>query len=106
MNILITGADGFIGSHLVDYLINKNHKVTALSYYNSFNNLGWLNGKKNKNLKILSGDIRDQNYCLKNFWVLNYTHEAQISFFMSFSFFSPCMGLYGWVRFQNPDIHL
>ncbi len=65
MNILITGADGFIGSHLVDYLIKKNHKITALSYYNSFNNLGWLNGKKNKNLKILSGDIRDQDYCLK-----------------------------------------
>ena len=48
MNILITGADGFIGSHLVDYLIKKNHKITALSYYNSFNNLGWLNGKKIK----------------------------------------------------------
>ena len=51
MNILITGADGIIGSHLVDYLINKNNKITALSYYNSFNNLEWLNGKKNKNLK-------------------------------------------------------
>jgi len=42
--ILITGADGFIGSHLTELLTTKNYKVKALSQYNSFNNWGWLEG--------------------------------------------------------------
>ena len=67
-NILVTGADGFIGSHLTDLLLSKGYKVTALSMYNSFNNIGWLEDIKNtksKNLNILSGDIRDYNFCEK-----------------------------------------
>jgi NAD dependent epimerase/dehydratase len=62
--VLVTGADGFIGSHLVEMLVEKNAKVTALSYYNSFNNWGWLEevGCKDK-IKIISGDIRDPHYC-------------------------------------------
>lgn len=62
-NIFVTGADGFIGSHLVEYLLKKNYKVTALSQYNSFGTNGWLDHfeKKYKNLDILSGDIRDIN---------------------------------------------
>ena len=43
-NILITGADGFIGSHLTEILFAKGYKVKALSQYNSFNNWGWLEG--------------------------------------------------------------
>jgi len=39
--ILITGADGFIGSHLTEALVKEGAKVKALSYYNSFNNWGW-----------------------------------------------------------------
>ena len=65
MKILVTGADGFIGSHLVELLLKKKHIVFALCMYNSFNDHGWLNGLKNKNLKIISGDIRDQDFCLK-----------------------------------------
>jgi len=62
--ILVTGADGFIGSHLVDLLLAKGKKVRALSYYNSFNNWGWLEDvDANKNLEIISGDIRDPFYC-------------------------------------------
>ena len=64
MKIFITGADGFIGSHLTEELVKSNHDVYALSYYNSFNNIGWLNEinkLKYKNLKIISGDIRDYN---------------------------------------------
>ena len=41
-NILVTGADGFIGSHLTELLLSKANKVKALSYYNSFNYWGWL----------------------------------------------------------------
>ena len=39
---LVTGADGFIGSHLVEMLVSKGYKVHALSQYNSFNSWGWL----------------------------------------------------------------
>ena len=42
--ILVTGADGFIGSHLTEMLLAEGYKVRALSYYNSFNNWGWLEG--------------------------------------------------------------
>ena len=62
-NILVTGADGFIGSHLTEKLVNQGHKVTALSFYNSFGFDGWLHDvKKSKNLKIVRGDIRDGNF--------------------------------------------
>lgn len=60
---LVTGADGFIGSHLVDLLLKNNIKVRALSQYNSFNNWGWLEGKKDPNLEIVCGDVRDAAFC-------------------------------------------
>ncbi len=62
--ILVTGADGFIGSHLTEALLHKGHIVKALSQYNSFNNWGWLEEiPSNKNLEIISGDIRDAHFC-------------------------------------------
>ena len=62
--ILVTGADGFIGSHLTEMLLNKGYKVRALSQYNSFNYWGWLEDiPKNDNLEIVSGDIRDPYFC-------------------------------------------
>lgn len=63
-NILITGADGFIGSHLTEALLAEGAKVKALSQYNSFNNWGWLEDiPQSKNLEVLSGDVRDAHYC-------------------------------------------
>lgn len=62
--VLVTGADGFIGSHLTELLLQKGYKVKALSQYNSFNYWGWLEDiPKNDNLEIISGDIRDPHYC-------------------------------------------
>ena len=62
--ILVTGADGFIGSHLTEMLVEKGYKVKALSQYNSFNNWGWLEDVKClEHIEILTGDIRDPHYC-------------------------------------------
>lgn len=62
MRILVTGAEGFIGSHLVERLVGSNHEVTALVLYNSFNSAGWLNdlvSSSPPNLSVVLGDIRD-----------------------------------------------
>ncbi len=61
--VLVTGADGFIGSHLTESLLTEGYNVLALAYYNSFNNWGWLEGLKHPNLEIVSGDIRDPHFC-------------------------------------------
>ncbi|MDC0239204.1 NAD-dependent 4,6-dehydratase LegB [Candidatus Thioglobus sp.] len=64
MNIIVTGADGFIGSHLTEMLVAQGHQVKALSQYNSFNNWGWLEDIECKDkVEILAGDIRDPHYC-------------------------------------------
>jgi len=62
--VLVTGADGFIGSHLVEMLHSEGFKVRALAQYNSFNNWGWLEdvGCKEE-IEILTGDIRDPFFC-------------------------------------------
>jgi dTDP-glucose 4,6-dehydratase len=62
--ILITGADGFIGSHLTEALLEKCASVKAFAYYNSFNSWGWLDTlppEKLKNIEVFTGDIRDPN---------------------------------------------
>jgi len=60
--VLVTGADGFIGSHLTEMLLAKGCKVKALSQYNSFNNWGWLEGITHPNLEVVTGDVRDPHY--------------------------------------------
>lgn len=60
--ILITGADGFIGSHLTEELIKQGFDVKAFVYYNSFNSWGWLDSSPQeikKELEVFSGDVRD-----------------------------------------------
>ncbi len=75
MKILITGADGFIGSHLSEMLIKKNFDVRLLIQYNSNGNLGNLeNSKYISNKNIVFGDIRDQEFCN------NLTKEVNIIF--------------------------
>ena len=62
--VLVTGADGFIGSHLTESLLEKGYDVKAFTYYNSFNTWGWLDTlpkEKLNQIEVFSGDIRDPN---------------------------------------------
>jgi NAD dependent epimerase/dehydratase len=64
MKTLVTGADGFIGSHLVEELIKQGYKVKAFVYYNSFNTWGWLDSFPKailNEIEIFQGDVRDPN---------------------------------------------
>jgi len=90
--ILITGADGFIGSHLTELLIDNGCDVRAFVYYNSFNSWGWLDTfpkEKLQRLEIFAGDIRDPN------GVRNAMKDVQIVFHLAaliaipFSYHSP-----------------
>ena len=64
MKVLVTGADGFIGSHLVELLVSQGHDVRALAQYNSFNYWGWLEQVNCRDhIEIVCGDIRDAHYC-------------------------------------------
>lgn len=62
--VLVTGADGFIGSHLVEMLVARGYTVRALAQYNSFNHWGWLEDVSCKDaIEVVSGDIRDASFC-------------------------------------------
>ena len=79
-NILGTGADGFIGSHLVETLVSIGCNVRAFVYYNSFNNLGWLDSLPDEilsEIEIYSGDIRDSNGVRDAF------HDIEICFHLA-----------------------
>jgi dTDP-glucose 4,6-dehydratase len=60
--ILVTGADGFIGSHLTEELVRRGYSVRAFVFYNSFNSWGWLDSSQpdvQESVEVFSGDIRD-----------------------------------------------
>jgi dTDP-glucose 4,6-dehydratase len=62
--VLVTGADGFIGSHLVEALVRRGDDVRAFTLYNSFGSLGWLNtieDEVQQNIDVFAGDVRDPN---------------------------------------------
>ena len=61
--VLVTGADGFIGSHLTEALLADGYRVRALAQSNSFNYWGWLDDVRHPNLEIISGDVRDGDFC-------------------------------------------
>ena len=63
-HILVTGADGFIGSHLTETLTGMGCRVRALSQYNSFNDWGWLETITGRDrVKVVCGDVRDPHFC-------------------------------------------
>ena len=62
--VLVTGADGFIGSHLTELLVERGYQVKAFTFYNSFNTWGWLDTlpqDKMKEIEVFAGDVRDPN---------------------------------------------
>ena len=62
--VMVTGADGFIGSHLTEELVKKGEKVKAFCYYNSFGTCGWLDTlapEIKSEIEIFMGDVRDPN---------------------------------------------
>lgn len=61
--VLVTGADGFIGSHLTQALLDEGCEVRALAQYNSFNSWGWLEDISHPGLEVVTGDVRDPNLC-------------------------------------------
>ena len=77
--VLVTGADGFIGSHLTEMLLEQGYIVRALSYYNSFNYWGWLDGIKHPNLEVVTGDVRDPHFCNISHKVLMLSFIWQLS---------------------------
>ena len=64
--VLVTGADGFVGSHLVERVVAEAAQVVALSQYNSLNDWGWLEGLPClDSIQVVTGDVRDAHFCLK-----------------------------------------
>ena len=90
--ILVTGADGFIGSHLVETLIDQGAFVRAFVYYNSFNTWGWLDSfseKKLGKIEIFSGDIRDPNGVRKAMEGVDIVFHLAALIAIPFSYHSP-----------------
>jgi len=91
-NVLVTGACGFIGSHLVEQLIKSSKKVRAFVYYNSFNSWGWLDSlpeEIKKELDVFSGDIRDPNGVKTAMKDIHTVHHLAALIGIPFSYHSP-----------------
>lgn len=90
--ILVTGADGFIGSHLVEALIEEGYQVRAFVFYNSFNTWGWLDTlakEKMKNVEIFQGDIRDPNGVREAVKGVDIVFHLAALIAIPFSYYSP-----------------
>jgi len=90
--ILVTGADGFIGSHLVEALVLKGCDVRAFVYYNSFNSWGWLDTIPEnilKKVEIFSGDIRDPNGVFEAMKGINVVFHLAALIAIPYSYHSP-----------------
>jgi dTDP-glucose 4,6-dehydratase len=92
LSVLVTGADGFIGSHLVEKLVKEGKKVRAFTYYNSFNSWGWLDSIPKSILdevEIFSGDIRDPNGVRESMKSIDEIFHLAALIAIPFSYHSP-----------------
>lgn len=90
--ILVTGADGFIGSHLVEELIKEGKQVKAFAYYNSFNTWGWLDTLPKeilKEIEVFTGDIRDPNGVKEAMKGIDEVYHLAALIAIPFSYHSP-----------------
>ncbi len=91
-SVLVTGADGFIGSHLVEALLLEGHKVKAFVYYNSFNSWGWLDTLPKeilKEIEVFTGDIRDPNGVKASMKGIEEVYHLAALIAIPFSYHSP-----------------
>ena len=90
--VLVTGADGFIGSHLTELLLEKGFDVRAFVYYNSFGSWGWIDTfaeDKKKELDVFTGDIRDPNGVREALKGIDTVFHLAALFAIPFSYYSP-----------------
>lgn len=90
--ILVTGADGFIGSHLTEKLVKQGHKVKAFAYYNSFNTWGWLDTLPKdimKEVEVFTGDVRDPNGVREAMKEMDEVYHLAALIAIPFSYHSP-----------------
>lgn len=90
--VLVTGADGFIGSHLVEELVNTGMQVKAFCCYNSFNSLGWLDSfskEKLAKINVLMGDIRDPHGVKEALKDVDMVFHLAALIGIPFSYYSP-----------------
>lgn len=89
---LVTGADGFIGSHLVEALVEKGFKIRAFVYYNSFNSWGWLDSLPKgilSRIEVVAGDIRDPNGVREAMKGIGWVFHLAALIAIPFSYHSP-----------------
>ena len=92
MKALVTGADGFIGSHLTEKLLEAGHQVRAFVFYNSFNSWGWLDTlpkDKLREIEIFAGDVRDPNGVRKAVAGMDEVYHLAALIAIPFSYHSP-----------------
>lgn len=90
--VLVTGADGFIGSHLTEQLVKQGRKVRAFTYYNSFNSWGWLDTLPKdiiNEIEIFAGDIRDPNGVKESMKNIDEVYHLAALIAIPFSYHSP-----------------
>ena len=90
--VLVTGADGFIGSHLAETLLDAGFQVKAFCYYNSFNSWGWLDSlpkEKLSQIEVFTGDIRDPNGVRKAMHGIDIVYHLAALIAIPYSYHSP-----------------